>query len=99
MADKGFLIAKDLQKVGCTLNIPHFMNSTGQFAPEEVADNQKIASVRIHVERAIRNIKTFNFFNGTIPLSCVGSLPQKWTVAVLLTNFRKPLVKKYLKCD
>ncbi|ELU07699.1 hypothetical protein CAPTEDRAFT_138455, partial [Capitella teleta] len=59
MADKGFLIARDLQSIGCTLNIPHFMNQTGQFTPDQIKDNRMIASVRFHMERAIHRIKTF----------------------------------------
>ena len=52
MADKGFTI-EDLLPLGVSLNIPPFLGNKGQMSPEKVALTQTIASLRIHVERAI----------------------------------------------
>ena len=63
MADRGFKIKNLLDPIEETLNIPPFLSEKGQFC-EEVETTQSIASVRIHVERAIncgrRNGAKFN---------------------------------------
>ena len=51
-ADRGFAILDDLPK-GVSLNIPAFMNGKDQLSVEEETDTRRIASLRIHVERAI----------------------------------------------
>ena len=53
MADKGFIVAKLLQERGALLNIPAFLLKRGQFTANEIAENEEIASLRIHVERYI----------------------------------------------
>lgn len=93
MADKGFTIGKILAEKGATLNTPAFLSGKSQFNPDEIQENQKIAAVRVHVERAIRRIKVFRIFATPLPLSLIGTCNQIWTVACLLTNFRGPLIK------
>lgn len=68
MADKGFTIRDMLKEINVDLNIPVFLNEK-QFSPEDVEKGRKIASVRIHVERAIGRIKTFHILKGTIPIT------------------------------
>ena len=68
MADKGFTIRDMLEEIHIELNIPAFLNEK-QFTPEAIARGRKIASVRIHVERAIGRIKTFQILKETIPIS------------------------------
>ena len=58
MADKGFTI-QDLLPLGVSLNIPPFLATSSQMPAEEVIKTQEIASLRIHVERAINKIKKF----------------------------------------
>ena len=55
MADKGFTI-QDLLPMGVSFNIPPFLGSSSQMPAEDVVKTQEIASLRIHVERAINNI-------------------------------------------
>ena len=93
MADKGFTIGKILDEVGATLNIPAFLYGKQQFTPSEIQENQQIATLRVHVERAIRRIKVYQIFSAPLPLSLMGSCNQIWSVACLLTNFRGPLIK------
>ena len=62
MADKGFTI-EDILPLGVSLNIPPFCMSD-QMAPEDVISTQEIASLRIHVERAINKVKNFKFLMG-----------------------------------
>ncbi|WAR20216.1 hypothetical protein MAR_002054 [Mya arenaria] len=69
MADSGFEISSELSKQGADLNIPPFKNGNHQLTLQQVEKTRRIAEVRIHVERAIQRIKTFNRLNGTIPAS------------------------------
>ena len=52
MADRGFTIKDMLKDIGI-LNIPPFMERRTQLSSKEVQEGRRIASVRIHVERAI----------------------------------------------
>ena len=96
MADKGFTIEDDLKIRGATLNIPPFLRDTnsisGQFTLKEIEQTQQIAAIRIHVERAIRRIKEFHFFDSVVPLTLTGSINQLWTVCSALCNFLGPLI-------
>ena len=91
MADKGFTIRDLLQKINVNLNIPAFLNEK-QFAAEDVDKGRKIASVRIHVERAIGRIKTFQILKGTIPISMARLTNQIIFICAFLTNFLPALV-------
>ena len=69
MADKGFTIKHMLKELNIELNIPPFLERKQQLPPEEVQAGRKIASLQIHVERAIGRIKVYSILKGTIPLS------------------------------
>ena len=56
MADKGFTIRDMLKKINVDLNILAFLNQK-QFSVQDISKGRKIASLRIHVERAIGRIK------------------------------------------
>ena len=53
MANRGFVICDELKELGVVLNIPCFLAGRDQLTAAEVKESQSIASVRIHVERAI----------------------------------------------
>ncbi len=63
-----------------------------QFTPEQVKETEEIASVRIHVERAIGRVKEYRIFD-KVPLSMMGSINQLWVIACILSNFQLPLIK------
>ena len=67
MADKGFTI-DDLLPPGVGLNIPPFLGMQGQMSAEDVVQTQSIASLRVHVERAINKIKNFRIRDGIVTL-------------------------------
>ena len=94
MADRGFTIKELLDPLKVELNIPAFLEGRTQFTTEEVKESQTIASVRIHVERAIQRVKKFRQIRNEIPLALHGSINQIWTVACLLCNFMSPLIQK-----
>lgn len=88
MADKGFTIADLLEPKGVALNIPS-MKTQDQFEEHEVVETRRIASVRIHVERAIGNLKNFHIFH-SIPNCMAGLANQIFFVCTIFTNFKKP---------
>ena len=58
MADKGFTIT-DILPSGVSLHIPTFLKDRPSLSIEEETETRCIASVRVHVERAIRRITKF----------------------------------------
>lgn len=92
MADRGFEIQHLLLKHGILLNIPPFTED-GYLSAKDVVETQKIARVRIHVERVIGQVKkTFLILRQIVPASISGSINQIWTVCCLLNNFRGPII-------
>lgn len=91
MADKGFTI-EDILPLGVSLNIPPFLGMYDQMSAEDVIATQEIASLRIHVERAINKVKNFQIFDGVIPLSLFGIVNQMWSVCAMLCNMQDPLI-------
>ena len=69
MADRGFTIKDLLKELHIDLNIPPFLEGRRQLPSTEVDAGRKIASVRIHVERAIGRIECFGILKGIIPIS------------------------------
>ena len=61
MADRGFEI-EDILPDNVSLNIPPFKGGKSQLSSAEVEETMSIASVRIHVERAIGRIKIIIFW-------------------------------------
>ena len=93
MADKGFQI-EDILPLGVKLNIPPFLGGNSQMSAEDVIRTQQIASVRIHVERAINKIKNFLIWKGEVPLSLFGVVNQMWSVCAFLCNGQDPLISE-----
>jgi hypothetical protein len=81
MADKGFRIEKDLQELKLKLNIPPFASSASQMCVGDVALTRKIAAHRIHIERAINQIKNFKLVNRRIPGTLFHSINEIWSVS------------------
>ena len=90
MADKGFVIQDLLAPIGCSVTMPSFLSSKTQFAKDELLKRKEIHNVRVHVERAIRRVKEFHYFDRVIPLTMAGSITQTWIVACMITNFQGP---------
>ena len=92
MADRGFTIKDLLSKLKIDLNIPPFMEGRDQLPAQEISEGRRIASLRIHVERAIGRIKTFAICKGTIPLTMARLCNQLVCVCAFLSNFQPALV-------
>lgn len=92
MADRGFTVKDQLDSIGVELNIPPFLEGRQQLPADQVQRGRYIASLRIHVERAIGRIKQFAILQGTFPLSMVRLLNQIVCVCAWLTNFHPVLL-------
>ena len=90
MADRGYNI-QDLLPAGVNLNLPPYKGQRDQLTAEEAEETAKIASVRIHVERAIGRVKNYHILNGVMPLAVSPVIDQIFTVCCYLTNFLPPL--------
>ena len=66
MVDGGFDIS-DIVPNGVSVNMPPFLARRDQMTAAETEQTMSIASVRIHVERAIGRIKTYHILDGTLP--------------------------------
>ena len=93
MADRGFNIRDLLLRKNAYLNIPAFSEGK-QLSARAVGKSRKIASVRIHVERAMERLKNFKIVQGVIPLQLKNSLNQVLTICAVLSNLQDPLVKE-----
>lgn len=91
MADRGFDIEEDLALHGVRLNIPPFLRGKGQLSQKELITTRRIASLRIHVERAMERIKNFHIFDRSIPASLTDIADRIFFVCCVLANFQPPL--------
>ena len=72
MADNGFDIEEYLIPLGVKLNIPPFLRGKTQFNHSELIQTRRVASLTIHVERAMERIKNFHIFDRTLPVTLTG---------------------------
>ena len=91
MADKGFQIEHHCKAKKVELNIPPMLGKESQLSTEDLVETRRIASVRVHVERAIERLKNFHILD---------YIDSQWYfmadalvfVCAMLRNFREPLV-------
>ena len=92
MADRGFDIEEDLLLRGVRLNIPPFLRGKKQLSEKELVVTRCIASLRIHVERAMERIKNFHIFDKSLPVSLTDIADKIFFVCCALSNFQPPLL-------
>ena len=92
MADRGFTIQDILSAKGIELNIPPFKKGRKQFTESDIQEGRKIASLRIHVERAIGRLKYYSILKGVLPISMIRIANQIVSVCAWLTNFQPALI-------
>ena len=59
----GFNFQEILASKVVNVNVPPFMNQSGQFTEQEMLATGRIATLRIHVERAIERIKNYHILD------------------------------------
>lgn len=95
LADKGFTIDKECRQRNIDLAIPPFLNRGQQLNVDDEQTTRDIARIRIHVERAIRDVKLFRILSATVPNTMADQLNQIWIVCCHLTNLNnKPLLNR-----
>ena len=100
MADRGFQIRDLLTLKGAYLNMPPFTTErkgrrSRMLSSKQIIQTRKIASLRIHVERAIRRLKCFKMLGGILPLNMKNLSTPMLRVAAALCNLMPPLAKKF----
>ena len=91
MADRGFDIQDDLTPLGVKLNMPPYLKGKSQLTMNEMIETRRIASARIHVERAMERIKNYHFFDRVLPSALRDLASQTFYVCAVLCNFWPPL--------
>ncbi|XP_065282697.2 uncharacterized protein [Dermacentor albipictus] len=95
LSDKGFpRIRTEVEGKGAVLLMPPFNTNGGQMSQEDMDMTYQIASVRIHVERVIRRLKTYRILSNTVPLTLVPHMKKIAAVCAALVNMEPPIIKK-----
>lgn len=92
MADKGFTIETELKKMGLKLNIPPFASCGSQMSAADSYQTLKIAKHRVHIERVIAKVKTFQILSNTVPTNLFHSINKIWSICCYLTLFQDTFV-------
>lgn len=72
LADRGFNIESSVGLMCAEVNIPAFTKGRKQLSAVDVEKTRKIASVRIHVERVIGNVRQkYTILQDTVPIDFV----------------------------
>ena len=99
MADRGFTIRDLLLERNAKLNIPPFTRACPQRArgrklsSQEIRKTREIATLRIHVERAIGRMKTFRILSNNIDVPLRKILDQIIAIAAVISNLQGPLIR------
>ena len=96
MADRGFDIEENLASLGVKLNIPPFLKGKQQLSHRELVETRRIASLRIHVERSMEQIKNFHIYDRPLLSSFQDTANQIFFICAILTNFYPPLCTKII---
>ena len=93
MADKGFNIQDLLALHDTVLIAPPMMPKNNVSARASTA-TRRVATSKVHIERMIRRLKSFNFHTGVIPLTCKPYVSFAITVCAILVNLQPSIIKE-----
>lgn len=68
-----------------------YLKGKQQLSECELVETRRIASLRIHVERAMEQLKNFYIFDKPLPTSLTDTANQIFFTCAVLTNFYPPL--------
>lgn len=77
-----------------TFNVHLFLSGKPQLSETEVTKTRRIASVRIHVERAINRMKTYRIFKSALCIASRRTISDMIFVCAGLCNLKAPLIAK-----
>lgn len=91
MADKGFNIQDYLAVHETVLIVPPIMQKN--ISARASTATRRVAVARVHIERMIKRLKSFNFFRGVIPLTCKPYIGSAVTVCAIIVNLQPSIIK------
>lgn len=68
-----------------------FLKGKTQLDAEELVETRRVASLRIHVERAMERIKNYHIFDRTLPSSLNDVAEETFFVCAVMCNYWPPL--------
>ena len=92
MADKGFNIQDLLALRGAYLIAPPIMMKDNISSCASTA-TQRVAAIRVHVERMIRKLKCFVILRGVIPLTFKAYISSIIRVCAAIVNLQLSLIR------
>jgi hypothetical protein len=92
MVDKGFLIQDLCEGYGIKIVRPPFLKNKKQFSYAEAIINAKIASARVHVERANARIKIFKVLSGKISVEMIPLMNDIFNIVCGIVNLSRPIL-------
>ena len=93
MVDRGFTVGKEMFDRKVKLHIPAFTKGREKLSANDVTSTRRIASVTIHVDKAIRRLKVFRILAGTVPVASLKKFDEILVVCAALVNLRPDLIK------
>ena len=96
MNDRGFKLDDDLPE-GVSLNIQPFMRGKSQLSMQEETETRRIASVRVHVERAIERVKIYRILQSVFQLTLNFSSYSVNTVVSLSLPHAQAFILGFIK--
>ena len=97
LADRGFLIQKELASRGAILKIPAVAKGRKQLSAKEVDTSRELCHVRIYVEHVIGRLKKFKILQTTIPITQVQLLDDVMITIAGIVNLNRSVVTKYAR--
>ena len=98
MADSGFTIQEELFTRKVKPNIPAFIKGKKQLSADDFTGTRCIASILIHIKRAIRRVTVFRILAGTVCVASLRKFDEILIVCLALVNLRPDLLKDKAKC-
>ena len=98
MVDRGFDIDDLLKGRDVQVYWPPFLRGRQQLTEEELVTTQRIASLRIHVQRAIERVKNFRILH-FLPATMCQTATRLVRVCVFFTTLMPPLVPPSCQTD
>lgn len=92
MADKGFVLESHCKARQVVLNIPPFLGKDTQLSQVDMIQTRRIASLRVHVERAMERLKNFHILD-FISSPYFGVADELVFVCAMLGNFQPNLIE------
>ncbi len=92
MVDRGFQIVEAASKKNIQVHHPPFSLNREKFSEVDTEKTKEIATLRIHVERAIGRLRNFKVLTHIFPLSRADLLGHVVKACALIANCSPPLV-------